>query len=99
MAMLYQATAVPAVVGEQELVAFADDPAPEQRGFGVLDVGDVVGERLAEEDVALDGRALPQVRQQVQPRQVSGRLDARRGESLGPQAAAVTGAARPTIRR
>ena len=52
----------------------------DERGLGVLDVGDVVGEGLAEEGVALDPGAVPQVRQEVQPRQAVRGLRSRGGE-------------------
>ena len=58
------------VVGQQQLVVALDDPAVEEGRLGILDVGNVVGERLSVERVAFDCVAAPEFRKQVEPGEV-----------------------------
>ena len=44
-----------AVVGQQQLPIALDTPAEQQRGLGIVDVGDVVREAFAEDGIAIDG--------------------------------------------
>ena len=55
------------VVGQQQLVVALDDPAVEEGRLGILDIGNVVGERFSVERVAFDCVAAPSSGSRLRP--------------------------------
>ena len=55
-----------AVVGQYEFPRTFDTPAIEQRGFWILDVGNVMGEALPEYRAACDSRTVREIWQEVE---------------------------------
>ena len=71
------------VVSQKQLVVAFDDPTVEEGGLGILDVRNVMRERLAVEGVTIDGITALQFREQVETRKVMRSFSIRSGKDGG----------------